>query len=87
MVIEVICLTTSGELTRSITLLCTRISNLSQVLVPDLPQQWSQYFLFVIKNFSIMAVRNLMSFKVPNFLGAEYKYYVQFLSAEYKYYV
>lgn len=34
MVIEVICFTTSEELTRSITLLCTRSSNRSHVLVP-----------------------------------------------------
>lgn len=34
MVIEVICFTTSGELRRSITLLCTRSSNRSHVLVP-----------------------------------------------------
>jgi hypothetical protein len=33
-VIEVICLTTSGELKRSITRLWTRSSNLSHVLVP-----------------------------------------------------
>ncbi|MFS7903853.1 hypothetical protein Hanom_Chr01g00029011 [Helianthus anomalus] len=34
MVMEVICFTTSGELKRSITRLCTRSSNLSQVFVP-----------------------------------------------------
>lgn len=34
MVMEVICFTTSGELWRSITRLCTRSSNLSHVLVP-----------------------------------------------------
>nr|VDD52020.1 unnamed protein product [Brassica oleracea] len=35
MVMEVICFTTSGEMKRSITRLCTRSSNLSHVLVPS----------------------------------------------------
>ena len=42
-VMEVICLTTSGELKRSITRLWIRSSNLSQVLVPAKPKQRVNY--------------------------------------------